>query len=352
MIWYEPGIEQQIEDGFLRKIKQNAKLTDFVRGKERYVTGNGVFFGSRYVPYLSGIIPISDETTIALGIASLYGRAGVIARDRMLDEKQILTEEYRLFHQGFVNGIDNLFDVSKEPGIKDRKVEWQTELQKAMTESDLANQKEQALHRDNGCREVNLYTLKDIALLGRKTSLIQIPPKVVGLLTNRVMDGKYLAKAMDSLIVAIQLCDDLADIREDLESGFYSAPCATTMRLDKKRGKEDAIRNLFLPGTFECFLLLANYKVNEAKDIVTTKLNGGRSKMVTYFDQLSSYLEHIRTEVATYRQGLKLHPINHMNFNQLSPVENVEIDLDQLLSFLERVEPERISPVSLEIREK
>jgi len=207
-----------------------------------------------------------------------------------------------------------------------------------------ANWEESAYHK---C-QLKKYSLDDLRHLGEKTGIVQIPPVSIAYITQNKEHVNKIRKIADYSIVAIQICDDLADTIEDFKKGSYSIPVTHGYFLygKSKFTEKNIMHGLFLSGLFESLLSYANEMLDECTKYIS-EIQTQPTGILKYFNELKNYIGYISSMGAEIR-GNEAEYNN--DFTLLSPVESGSVDLSKCKKALSFLEPGLLTPVGINNR--
>jgi len=354
-------IEQTITNEFLKEIRSVDETRGFMVGREDYLVGRGVLFGTKYAPWIAEAMGLKDEEKIrGLGRACMYGRSLTIAMDQEFDSDTESSKVPKIVWTGtliylFSKTVTSAKDFFPNDDLnKQKRNKASIYVLEAKDLAEKINIFEMIRHTHAPSEKIRPYIATEIDRIGKKTAMISVPPRLVGLLLEHPLEGEKLTEVMYNAIIAIQLCDDIADMEEDFERGFYTAPLAHSFRLreEKERKYRAALKGLFVPGTFEVFLNRSVHYLNRA-GLGLINLSGPKDNHIsTYFGNLAKRLQQLSKQVAEVRADYKLPKIRYDDsLSSLVPQkldEKTEDEIVERLSdFVSQVEPKKISPLAL-----
>ena len=284
---------------------------------------------------MSELLEVQNEKIIQeVGVASLFGRAFVIIQDQMLDNLKKPNSEYittapiLLFE--FTRRINRTVD-----GVLNKKT--QTILLKAMQ----ANVDEDIKHKHN----IASYSQNDLQNLGVKTNLIKIPVYTMCHIANKLNLRNSLSKVAENILVAIQIADDICDIKEDFDNGNYTIPITQGLLFSskKKLNLDNIYKGLILSGLFE---LLANYSLHL---LILAQKNTIKITPKTHTEYfLTGLINNItkaKKEILELKQAKGLPMLSPSNFSEcltLKKTDKNNVDVKKFIPLLEQLEPSKI----------
>jgi hypothetical protein len=296
-----------------------------------YLVGQKRFFGDYYAPFLAEIAGLrNDEKIVNLGSAYLFGRAYTIAQDKLIDDKDkdmdyIILAPALLTH--FIHSMTEL-------GSRDLMARIDTIVAISMK----ANMNEHEHHRG----QFIPYDEADLYALVRKTGIIQIPPYAACRMANN-SGGRTLASACGNALVAIQICDDLADIEEDFNAGNYTIPVTQGYLLsgEEEPTLDNVCRGLFLSGLFESLLSKASGCL-EASAGKVGEISRADTHAARYLKNLQAYLNQLSFKVYKTKEVLGI-PFNK-DLDLEAKAEPVSGDHTPFIPYLKELDPANLAP--------
>lgn len=189
---------------------------DLLFGKER-------LFGEYYAFWLGEILGLNDDDILQeAAFGSLLGRAFVVVQDRVLDALGRADPHLVVLGGVFLSDFLDIFGslLRGQPQFRERMRKW-------IHESAAANLREQREHRE----KLSPFSTRDFLGLGLKSGLIHIPVEALGLLASRKDAIEPLSQAMDLALLSIQICDDIADWRQDLSRQNFTYPLTVALQM-------------------------------------------------------------------------------------------------------------------------
>ncbi len=327
-------ISNKIESAFIAELK-HLKLHVLLKLPRKYLIGRRRFLGNLYVPLISEILKVEDEKIIQeIGVASLFGRAFVIIQDQMLDNLKKPSPEYITIAPILLYEFTKRINKSVNSALNK---EIQTILLKAMQ----ANVDENIKHKHN----IASYSQNDLNNLGVKTSLIKIPVCAMCYIAKKPNLYNNLSRITENILVAIQIADDICDIKEDFSNGNYTIPITQGFLFsgEKKLNLDNVYRGLLLSGLFE---LLSNYSLHllNLAQKNTLKITS-KTHTESFLTGLIGNITKIKKEIIKLKLNEGLPMLSPNNFNEclrLKKTNKNSINIKKFIPFLKQFEPSKI----------
>ncbi len=283
----------------VRVFKSESKRLDITKAlnhfDERYLLGVDRFFGNLYIPLLSDILNIEDDKFIKeLGVSYLFGRVFVILQDQLLDESKNLEEKTRneyllsspLTFQRMLIGFETV-----------AKREW---LHKEMERSLVSVSKHNILEIENHHNRIQKYSEQEIKDLWKKTSLFSLPSLILAHDILNDEESERFHQVICKLVVIIQLCDDLADIKSDLVDKNFTYPI--TEALLNMNTSEVTLPNVYMSLLRGGILINILNKISGLLTEIQqdVRIVTGRESVISqYFNYLHQYMLSVKGKVNT-----------------------------------------------------
>ncbi|MDP2925525.1 MAG: hypothetical protein Q8N99_04080 [Nanoarchaeota archaeon] len=331
------SISESIKDSFFRDMT-NLSFNSLFHVPKEYLVGEKRLFGTYYIPYLSEMIGLEDKKKIVeIGNAFIFGRAFVISQDQILDNKERPNIDYLLLSPLLLKE----FIVKLQVLIK--KFNLEKEVKEILLDSITANKKEQEEHKN----KITPYTKNDLENLYFKTGIVGLLPLIICSLINKPLYKDPSILIARSLLVCVQICDDLSDVAEDYNSKNFTFPVTHGILLSKK-GKmsmENMYEGLLLSGLLE---FLCNFIITTLDKITKEikKISNEKCQMELYTLNLRNYIKKILEEIDEIKTKKEI-PINYNDdFLKLKPLEESK-DYSSIIPLLKKFEPANIAPNKL-----
>lgn len=272
----------------------------FEHFNNNYLFGINRFFGDLYSPLLAEICQVSDEEVINnMGVAHLFGRIFVILQDQLLDEDSTLTPAQKDSYLLALPVVFNKMLASYEKVIDNQSLHTQVQDTLQLVQSE--NKKEKQLHYT----KLNRYEQKEIFNLGKKTSLFSFPALLYGQASLDIKKTFALHAVADKLIVIIQLCDDLADIEDDLKEKNYTHPITEAVITSKSENTslESVKAGLINHGVLVSILDTVSDLLKEIKTDVN-RIAEKETVAEKYFHFFHEHVVSVKEEVRKLNQNI------------------------------------------------
>jgi len=323
-------ISEEIKNSFYENLK-NLGFNNFFNIPKNYLVGHRRFFGTYYLPYLAELLHFNNERKIIdIGNASLFGRAFVIAQDQAIDNS---SKDWVLISPLLLKE----FIKKTEKFIKEFHLEGT--FNEILLDSIKANKNEQKLHKN----KITPYSNKDLQNLYLKTKIVDLPVIILCNLCNKQKSQDLLLSIIRKILVCIQICDDLADVEEDYNSGNYTIPVTHGILLSKKgeTSLENMYEGLLLSGLFESLILFVIKTLNEILEDIE-KISDKKVQLKIYSLGLRNYINEILKEIEKNKMNERSN-IFYNDFTKLKPVKKRK-EYSELILFFKKLEPANITP--------
>ena len=281
---------------------------------EEYLVGRGRFFGDYQAAYLAGILGYQNEAKIVeVGVAHLFGRAFVIAQDRILDNPTSSNRDYiiaaPLLLQAFFERNDSIATSEK----------FSEEMERVILESAKENLSESRKKRTPAER----YSGKDLLNVWKKTGAFTIAAKSFRFLAKGKKSGA-LERIVENVLVAIQICDDLSDLQEDAEQGNYTIILSQLIQSDKRGSGKEFVFSETSKKRAIGFIQTASRCLDRAIR-KTGQLSGKPTLAESYFKRLRTRLQTTAEEIseATEDQQIK-RMLRKLEPGDIAPIKLME----------------------------
>ena len=327
-------LSEEIKNSFFKDLEKLGFANTFNVPPD-YLVGNKRLFGTYYSLYLAEFLNFDDKKQIIeIGNAYLFGRAFVIAQDQVLDNLHNPNKDYILISPFLLKE----FIIKLEKLIKEFHLE--SNLNEILLDSIRANKNEQELHKN----KITPYTKKDVQNLYLKTGIVDFPVTLFCRLSNQQTYQDLLLSIIRKILICIQICDDLADVAEDYNSGNYTLPVTHGILLSKegKVSLENMYEGLLLSGLLESLVSFVVKTLDEVLEGLT-RISDKKSELGIYSLSLRNYIKKILKEIEEMKENKKIKIFYDEDFTKLEPIKEQK-EHRNLIHFLKKLEPSNIAP--------
>ena len=201
------SFSQKIEQEFLERLA-NMGLSFGNNISPVYLAGQRRFLGLWHGPMIAEIAGITrQQLVVDLGIASLFGRAYVIAQDQALDHGR----------SDLAAIVPRLLDefLMRIRALAGSKIE--ARISEIIEGNTTANEKDLVM-RQSPCRA----SMKDLRNIGQKTSVALLPSLAAAMKAKLMATSGLYVDITYRYLLAIQIADDLADLAKDEAEGRFT----------------------------------------------------------------------------------------------------------------------------------
>lgn len=305
---------EEIKNSFLNRLGCYRVCSFLLELPDDYLIGEARFLGINYIPLLAEVLGFSNpKKVIQLGVASLFGRAFVIAQDLVIDHYDeyarkfvlILPILYQETSRGFVSLVNGQL--------------FEAEMDGVLIESAAANLKAQR-HRKN----IIPYRLEELEQIGIKTGLAVIPAKALCYVADRPELKEDLSLVAYNILSAIQIADDICDIEEDFQLGEYTIPITHGQILSgaARLSLPSIYQGLFGSGLFEYLMEYSIGLLRVAQDKVS-QISHQKTITEHFIAGLIQRLAEIEMNICRTNTG-NISPRSVPDFTQLQPVKGLD----------------------------